>query len=226
MPKASVGCAGKCVEVETKRFGCNLVPRLIRLLIEHDENEKIGRQNIVERVNLMIRMALRVRMSIDPFLDVLEVMPVSGAFVDQILAKEIEAARISPAAELPGVGKASQGGVDKMLRPVKILDRRIVGNCNGGFLRIHRDCCAGHYHKNGKISQELPVNYFLQDCLPRRSLMDQQIKRLCQIKLSTNNLSFSVQDRLSNSTFLLGAPADFLRTNVLDSGTIDASSEE
>ena len=104
-------------------------------------------------------MTFRVDMRVDPVLNVLEVTRVSGTFIDQVLPKEIEAARVGPASELSGVGKARQGRVDEMLRPVQVFDRRVAGRLNSECLRAYCGCGADRERENCEVSLELRFHW-------------------------------------------------------------------
>ena len=152
MPEAAVGGARVVVEVAAEDVGGEFVAGLVRFLVEDDE--EIGGEHVIEGVELAVEMTLRVDVGIDPRLDVVEIARVVRAAVDEVLAEEIEGWLIAPAAELCGIGRAGEGGIDQALGPLEAGEAGGVVRSAGG-LRVQRRGGEGQCQRGMEIRRRV-----------------------------------------------------------------------
>src|SRR5229473_1335773 len=113
MPESAV--AGTRISVEAlPDFVCGqFVFFFFRLLIH--EKQKIAGKHGVQRIQVVINVALSVHVRINPAFYVLKIAGVAGPFPDHVFTYQKESASISPGAEFGGIGVTLHGGVNNGL---------------------------------------------------------------------------------------------------------------
>src|SRR6185503_14456509 len=137
MPETSIRGSRISIKSSSDTIGRKLVSIVFRLFV-HEENE-ISRKHAVEVVELYFGLlsfaicvghdSIIIDMRVDTSLDVVKIFPVSGAFVNQVLAVQIERLRVSPRAEIRRSWESVHRRVDHRDRPINLRPRLQGSRC-------------------------------------------------------------------------------------------------